>query len=80
MYSMTGYFLLGSKSTGRTMTPQMSVSPSRPLAQNTSGIRQPNASIWLISAFSSDRSLLPSVVFFNTRVGGQSTRDQQSVK
>ena len=40
---MTGYFLLGSKSLGRQMMPQMSVLPSRPLATNTSGGCQPLA-------------------------------------
>ena len=38
MYSITGYFFAGSKVLGRWMTPQMSVTPSRPLATNRSGV------------------------------------------
>ena len=41
MFSMTAYFLAGSKFVGRTMTPWISVLPSRPFATNTSGAFHP---------------------------------------
>ena len=53
MFSMTGYFFLGSKFDGRMMTPQMSVLPSRPLATKTSGAFHPAARSAEMSAFSS---------------------------
>ena len=67
-------------STGRTITPQISVSPSLPLAQNTSGILHPSASILLISAFSKDNKTDPSFALRKAATGGQSIRDQLSVK
>ena len=54
MFSITGYFLAGSKSRGRTITPQMSVLPSRPLATNSSGGLKPAA----VSSEMSPRSIV----------------------
>ena len=53
MFSMTGYFFAGSKLVGLTMTPQMSVRPSRPFATKTSGGFQPAFVSAVMSAFSS---------------------------
>ena len=78
MFSITGYFFLGSKFDGRTITPQMSVVPSRPFATNTSGARQPAFTSPLASARSSSITTFVSLVRRSVETGGRSTRDHVS--
>ena len=78
MFSITGYFRLGSKFVGRMMTPQMSVVPSRPLVMNTSGTCHPAARRSVMSPFSSSSTTCWSLVRLSTVCAGRSTRDQLS--
>ena len=71
---MTGYFLVGSKSFGRQMMPQMSVLPSRPLATKTSGAFHPPAFRAEMSASSSLQTSPPSEARRSSFTGGRSTR------
>ena len=78
MFSITGYVFDGSKFRGRTMIPQMSVFPSRPLAAKTSGGRKPAATSLETSAFSSSATTEPSLVRRSCETLGRSIRDQVS--
>jgi len=80
MFSITGYFLEGSKVVGRKMTPQMSVAPSRPLATNTSGGRHPSATSAPMSPRSTSVTSEPSLARRSSETGARSTRDQVSTK
>ena len=75
MFSITGYFFFGSKFDGLTMTPQMSVLPSRALATNTSGALKPAASSAEMSGFSSVLRSDRSLVRRSSDTFGRSTRE-----
>ena len=76
MFSMTGYFFVGSKFVGRMMTPQMSVVPSRPFATNTSGGFQPGLrQLGDVAALELASRATPSVARRSSDTGGRSTRD-----
>jgi hypothetical protein len=75
MLSMTGYFRDGSKFDGRMMIPQMSVTPSRPFAVNTSGAFQPDWVSPLMSARSISATRLPSASSRSSLTGGVSSRE-----
>gem|GEM_PF-7002177 len=78
MLSMTGYVRFGSKWVGRMMIPQMSVTPSRPLATKTSGYCHPVARSAEASARSSSMTSDLSAVLRSSAMGGRSTLDHWS--
>jgi hypothetical protein len=80
MLSTTGYFFEESKLIGRWMIPQMSVFPSRPIAINTSGGRQPAARSAETSVRSNSMTSFRSAVRRSSETGGRSTRDHVSTK
>ncbi len=80
MFSMTGYFFFGLKVSGRKMTPQMSVLPSRALAVKTSGAFQPAWTRAVMSAVSAVSTTSRPRARRTSITGGRSTRERVSTK
>ena len=76
MFSITGYFFLGSKFAGRMITPQISVLPSRALGgEDLRTPSNPAASSAETSGFSSVATSDRSLVRRSSDTVGRSTRE-----